>query len=160
VSKGGTPGFRLDRLSPEDSQLWKSRINWADGRLEAWARWQRTDGPHRVDYPRQSSFACVMKPADEEPQAGARHVAMDATDDEAMRIDAVVSDWKVHHRNWFRVVRKEYLTLGATEKKARELGVSRVEYLRLLDALRADLWKEVENGGRNGVFAGKVAVGS
>jgi hypothetical protein len=151
MAKGGRNGFRLDRLTAEDSAIWKDRIAWADGRLEAWARWQGTDGAHRLNYPRSSSFARVMTPADQEQQAGARHVAMDATDDEAMQIDAVVSDWKVHHRNWFRVARKEYMTGGPSEKKARELSLSRSEYGRLLDALRADLWKELANGGRNDI---------
>jgi hypothetical protein len=151
MARGGAVGFRLDRLSAEDGQLWRERISWADGRLEAWSRWQSTDGAHRVGYPRSSSFARVMTPADQEQQAGARHVAMDATDDEAMQIDAIISDWKIHHRNWFRVVRKEYMTGGPSEKKARELFLSRSEYGRLLDALRVDLWKGLANGDRNGI---------
>lgn len=149
----------LERWSPEDSAEWRDRIGSADGRLEAWARWQRTASPDRLNYPQSSSFACAMKPSDEEQQAGARHLRSDltCTDEEALEVDAVLADWKVHHRGWFKVARKEYLTSGASEKKARELGLNRAEYRRQLDALRIAMWKELDAGARNVKTARKLA---
>lgn len=144
----------LDRWSPEDSAEWKARQDAADRRLEAWARWQLTASPDRLSYPRSSSFAAAIKPQSDEAQAGANHVRTDysCTDDEAMQVDAVLADWKKHHRGWWKVARKEYLTSGASEKKAGELGISRAEYRRQLDALRMAMWKELAAGARDGMF--------
>lgn len=142
----------LERWSPEDSAEYKDRVSDADRRLEAWARWQRTASPDKLSYPCSSSFGCVMSPGEEEAQAGAKHLRSDltCTDEEALEVDAVLADWRIHHRGWWKVARKEYLTMGASEKKARELGLNRAEYRRQLDALRIGMWKELDAGARNG----------
>lgn len=135
----------LERWSVEDSQENRDRIAAADARLESWARWQASGSPDRLDYPRASPFVRVMKPQADEAQAGAQHLRSDltCTDEEALQVDAVLADWKLHHRPWWKVARKEYLTAGPSEKKARELGVSRAEYRRQLDVLRLVLWREL-----------------
>lgn len=136
-----------ERWSAEDGQQWKDRIAYADMRLEAWARWSRTDGPRRLYFPRSSAFARVMTPSPDELQAGARHVAPDATDEQAMEIDAILADWKVHHRGWWKVARKEYLSIGPSEVKASELGMKRAEYRRQLDNLKIAIWRELKQCG-------------
>lgn len=148
----------LDRWAPEDSAEHKDRMDEADLRLAAWGRWQLTASPDTLNYPRQSPFVRVMKPSDEEAQAGARHVRSDltCTDEEALEVDAVLADWKTHHRGWWKVARKEYLTGGPSEKKARELGINRAEYRRQLDLLRMAMWKELASGARNSKRAGKL----
>lgn len=148
----------LERWGPEDSAEYKSRVDEADRRLEAWGRWQSTASPDQLSYPRQSPFVRAMKPQADEAQAGARHLRSDltCTDEEALEVDAVLADWRVTHRYWWKVARKEYLTSGASEKKARELGVNRTEYRRQLDALRIAMWKELASGARSGRTSGKL----
>lgn len=149
----------LDRWSPDDSAETLERIKAADARLEAWARWQSSGSPDRLSYPRQSPFVRVMKPQADEAQAGAQHVRSDltCTDEEALEVDAILADWKVHHRPWWKVARKEYLTAGPQEKKARELGVSRAEYRRQLDTLRLVMAKELALAPEKCMFRGKLA---
>lgn len=131
----------------EDSAEHRERITWADARIWAWARWQGSDNPAKLGYPAASPIMAVMKPADEEAQAGARHVRVDisCTDDEAMEVDAVIADWKVHHRLWFRLVRREYFGAGPVEKKSRELGMGVREYRRQLDRLRLAMQRELQS---------------
>ena len=149
----------LERWSPEDSAEYKSRQDYADRRLEAWSRWQATASPDRLNYPRSSSFAVAMKPQADEAQAGARHMRSDmtCTDEEALEVDAVLADWKSSHRGWWKVARKEYLTAGPSEKKARELGLNRAEYRRQLDLLRLTMWKELDAGARKAQKTRKLA---
>ena len=63
----------------------------------------------------------------------------------------------MHHRPWWKVARKEYLTTGPQEKKARELGVSRAEYRRQLDTLRLVMAKELALAPEKCMFRGKLA---
>lgn len=131
----------------EDSAEHRERITWADARIWAWARWQGSDNPAKLGYPACSSFGNAIKPQSDEAQAGARHVRSDVscTDDEAMEVDAVIADWKVHHRLWFRLVRREYFGAGPVEKKSRELGMGVREYRRQLDRLRLAMQRELQS---------------
>lgn len=141
----------LERWSAEDSAEAKARQAEVDLRLSGWARWQLSASPDQLYYPRSSSFAAAMKPQEDEAQAGARHVRQDVscTDEEALEVDAILARWKTDHRGWWKVIRKEYLTSGPSEKKAAELGIkSRTEYRAQLDMARITMWQELAPGAR------------
>lgn len=145
-----------ERWSEEDSAQHKERIAYADLRLEGWARWSGQASPELIGFAGVSTIVSAMMPTDEEKQAGARHLAQECSDDEAMQVDAVLADWKSSHRGWWKVARKEFLTYGPSEKKARELGLNRAEYRKQLDLLRMAMWKELDPGARNGKKARKL----
>jgi len=99
----------------------------ADRRLEGWANWQR-DGKPRIGFPTQSPIVSVMKPADEEAQAGARHVAIVAGDEAALEVDRIVAQLRRRQKRWYKVIRVEYLTYGPRDIKAERLGFSVHEF--------------------------------
>lgn len=114
-------------MRPKRSADQQSRVQLADLRVAAWARWQRSSGVH-VGYPPESSFARVMQPADEEEQAGARHLSPEATDDEAMQVDRILARWRIHYRRRFRLIKTEFLWYASAQEKARRHGLKRDAY--------------------------------
>ena len=144
-----------DRWAAEDSQERRDRIKDADVRLEAWAKWSKTQAGHG----RASSsnwFMALSLTLPEEGQAGARHVAGCCPDDEAMQVDGVIARWKIEERWYWKVARREYLHYGPQEKKARDLGISKGFYRQLLDELRAAMWRELDKLARDGITRGKL----
>ena len=128
----GLMGVTMDEYhwTPEDHAEDKVRRKSADQRLEAWARWQRASGVH-IGFPTQSPIVSVMAPGDEEQQAGARHLAVEATDEEALQVDRILARWKAFRRRYWKIIRVEYMTFGTGEKKAKRCGFrSRSDYIR------------------------------
>jgi len=126
-----------------DAVRWDERIKEAHERLAGWARWQRNAGI-RINYPPESSFVKIMKPADEEEQAGARHVSVMPPDLEALEVETVLTRWRMHETAWryWRYIDIEYRTGGSAEQKARRIArgldrrtySDRVRYIKMLVA--------------------------
>ena len=109
-----------------------NRIREADKRVAAWAHWQRSSGVY-LGYPPESPIVRVMRPADEEEQAGARHVSVDCPDDEAMQVDGVLARWKLHSRRRYRIIRTEFLYAGPAWEKAHRHGMKRDAWRATVD---------------------------
>jgi len=109
-----------------------ARIRQADYRVAAWAHWQRSSGIH-LSYPPGAPFARLMLPGDEENQVGARFLAPDAPDWEAMQVDRILAHWRIHRRRRFRIVKTEFLYAGPAWEKAARHGLKR------------DAWRERVN---------------
>lgn len=120
--------------TPEDTAQEKARVQQADDRVAAWAHWKRSSGIH-LDYPPESAFARVMRPADVEEQAGARHMAVDATDDEAMEIDAIVARLKHRHFRRFKILWAEFCEYGPACAKAKRHGMNRLMWRTKVDEI-------------------------
>ena len=101
-----------------------TRVKEADRRVAAWAHWQRSSGVY-LGYPPESPFVRVRRPTEVEEQAGARHVACDCPDDEAMQVDGVFARWRLMHRRRYRILRTEFLYHGPAWEKAARHGMKR-----------------------------------
>jgi hypothetical protein len=131
-----------ERWSPEDSAERRARIEDADARLDAWAKWSRVQSGLGSA---NSNWFMALNPAQpEEQQAGAKHVAECCPDEEALEVDAILARWKTEEPAYWKIVRKEYLSYGAQESKARSLGLSRAFYRLQLDELRAVMWRALD----------------
>lgn len=139
----------IDRWSASDSAEYEDRRKYADARLDGWARWSGLASPELIGFSSCSSFARVMTPQDEEQQAGARHLKAECTDDEALEVDAILARWKKSDPGYWKLVRREYLSYGAQEDKARSIGLNRTEYRNRLRQLQAEMWRSLDSGARN-----------
>ena len=139
-------GAMVDRWNIFDGLDWQKRIKDADERLRGWARWQRNAGI-RIDYPPESSFVKVMKPPDEEEQAGARHVSVMPTDVDALEVETILTRWRMHARLWryWRIIDIEYRTGGSSDQKAKRLarGLDRREYRHRVEHVQIILADEL-----------------
>lgn len=118
----------------EDRIAESERIKRGRLYLERWSRWQRATGI-RLDYSPTSTVVPVVAP--EEPQAGARHVSVMPPDDEAMAVDGVLAQWRVHRKRYWKLIRVEYMTGGSSEQKARRCGFgSRADYRKRLESIQ------------------------
>ena len=118
--------------TPLDTAQEKARVQEADDRVAAWARWQRSHGIH-LNYPPESAFVRVMRPSDVEEQAGARHLAVDPPDDEAMQVDAILAKWRIKHLRRYKIIRTEFLYSGPAWEKAKRHGMNRLTWRQKVD---------------------------
>lgn len=130
----------MERWTAQDSAETRARISAADTLLVQWARWQRSEGPWRVNYPRCSSFAWNLKSSSEESQPVARSRAPDGFDDDMMRVDALLSHWRMTRKALWKLVKAEYLSGGSAETKAKRLRMPRTTYRQQLDIMRVELF--------------------
>lgn len=135
--------MRIDGYTAEDSADRKIKLDYAELRISGWARWARTASPDSLGFDQESSFVSAMTPQADELQAGARHCAQECSDEEAEEVEHVLLDWKKHERGWWKIVRKEYFTYGAREKKARELGLNPTAYKDELEVLKLAMHREL-----------------
>jgi hypothetical protein len=108
------------------------RVKAADERVAAWARWSRSSGVY-LGFPPESPFVRVMKPQEVEEQAGARHVSVDAPDDEAMAVDHVLAHWRIWNRRRYRIVHTEFFVYGPASVKAARHGLGRKAWRARVD---------------------------
>jgi hypothetical protein len=145
----------MERWSAEDSQERRDRIKDADVRLEAWAKWSRTQA--RPGGASSSNWFMALNPATgEESQAGAKHVAECCPDEEAMQVDAIIARWMLEERWYWKIARREYLYYGPQDLKASQLGISKAFYRQLLDELRTVLWRELDLLAKKSTKRGKL----
>lgn len=102
----------------------KHEVAYADGRLDAWASWVRSN---QQGWPPRTLLARVM----EEGISGAAH----GTCAESMPMHILETDRAVAHieQRLRQVVKVYYLTHAASEVKAAKLGVSRATFWRLIE---------------------------
>jgi len=118
--------------TPLDTAQEKARVREADDRVASWARWQRSHGIN-LDYPPESAFVRVMRPSDVEEQAGARHLAVDPPDDEAMQVDGIIARWRIQHVRRYKILRTEFLYHAPASVKAHRHGMSRLAWRQKVD---------------------------
>ena len=133
------------RWTADDSADRKQEIDYAELRLAGWARWCRSGNGSRLDFSSVSAIVNAMMPTEEELQAGAKHLATECSDDEAMEVEVIVLRWKHAGDRWWKIVWKEYFTGGPHEKKARELGINRDMYRDELKALQLSVFRELRS---------------
>lgn len=144
-----------ERWSPEDSAERKARIEDAEARLDAWAKWSRVQSG--IGAANSNWFMALSPAPPEDQQAGAKHVAECCPDDEALEVDAVLARWKVEEPAYCKIVRKEYLSYGIQEEKARRLGLSRAFYRLQLDELRIAMWRALDVAAKKRTTLGTLA---
>lgn len=144
--------MRLNEIHWTDADLEAHRgeISQADALLEGWARWARRFSPG-VDWSPVSAIGSVMTPGAGEDQAGARHVAVDCTDDQALLVDGVLARWKVTRPRHFKILCIEYLTFGSAETKGRRCKLKRTDYRAAVDRSLLLFAEAFGAAGREGV---------
>lgn len=131
--------------TPEEQDEEAQTIALADRRLEGWANWQR-DGRPKIGFPTRSAIVSVMKPADEEAQAGARHVAIVAGDEAALEVDRIVAGLRLRQARYWKIIRVAYLVGGTRETKADQLGFSVHDYRHRLRWVQLAVGEALQRG--------------
>lgn len=133
----------------EDHAAERAKIARGHNALTGWATWQRNPGIH-TDFPPESSFVRAMAPPPTEEQAGARHVTVMPTDEEAERVDRILAHWRAFNPRYWKIVHVEYRTGGGSERKARRCGFSRPEYRKRLERVQIMVADALDLAARRG----------